>query len=253
MTRTIRRILFPILLAVCLTGCGLKNAPEVQDLFNLATRNRNHAEPARVHRRLQPIIEYYLNPEASDLTEVTVRETFDRWSEATHFEFVYKGRNRAGLRRDGKNTVSFLLKWPPELPIKHVAYCQNWFDQEGNIGESDIIFNMAVARFTTRRTRKPDSYYLEGLLSHEIGHMIGLSHIENIGSTHDTAENKSPASIRKVKKVESGTRAYDGLTGVAPPIYLMQPLLTIQDFAAFDGPDPQTIQAYRELYKAFLR
>ncbi|MCX7787746.1 MAG: hypothetical protein N2442_08600 [Spirochaetes bacterium] len=109
-------------------------------------------EIPKVHLRVHPRIEYYLNEESSDLTEVTVRETFDRWSEATHFKFVYKGRNRASLWRDGKNTIAFLLKWPPEVPMKHVVYCQNCLDKNRNIVELDIIFNMAVALFTTRRT-----------------------------------------------------------------------------------------------------
>lgn len=134
---------------------------------------------AAVHLRKEPRIEYYLNKEASDLTEITVRETFERWSKVTHFDFVYKGKHRAGLRKDGKNTVSFLVKWPNEIPIGHVAYCKNWYDRKGNIIESDIILNMAIARFTTLRTNKPDSYYIEGVLSHEIGHMIGLDHIKD--------------------------------------------------------------------------
>ena len=128
------------------------------------------------HLRKETRVEYYLNKEANDLTEVTVRETFERWGKATGFDFVFKGRNTAGLEKDGKNTVSFLLKWPPEIPIGKVAYCMNWYDSAGNIVESDIIFNMAIAKFTTLRTNKPDSYYIEGVLSHEIGHLLGLEH-----------------------------------------------------------------------------
>jgi predicted Zn-dependent protease len=45
--------------------------------------------------------------------------------------------------------------------------------------EADIIFNNQIARFTTIPTNLPDSYYLEGVLSHEIGHMIGLDHIDS--------------------------------------------------------------------------
>ncbi len=145
------------------------------------------------HLRKESRVEYYLNTEANDLTEVTVRETFERWGKASRFEFVYKGRNRAGLEKDGKNTVSFLLKWPPEIPIGKVAYCRNWYDRDGNIVESDIIFNMAIAKFTTLRTKKPDSYYIEGVLAHEIGHMIGLDHIEDDESVmrHLSSANES--------------------------------------------------------------
>jgi Zn-dependent protease with chaperone function len=140
------------------------------------------AAAAEVHIRTGPRVEYYLNKEANDLTEITVRETFERWGEVTHFDFVYMGRHRAGLRKDGKNCVSFLVKWPPEVPIGKVGYCRNWYDRKGNIIESDIIFNMMIARFTTLRTNMPDAYYIEGVLAHEIGHMIGLGHIASDSS-----------------------------------------------------------------------
>lgn len=182
-------------------------------------------------------IEYYLNKEASDLTEITIRETFERWGEATHFEFVYKGRHRAGIHRDGKNTVSFLIKWPPEVPIKHVAYCQNWYDNEGNIIESDIIFNMAIARFTTHRTNTPSSYYIEGLLTHEIGHMIGLSHVLE-SKTQDSDSLNTGNSDGSSVSSRSGVQSC-----------VMKQLLTIEDSASFLGPDSRTIQAYQELYR----
>lgn len=130
-------------------------------------------------RRESNIIEYYLNPDANEASEEAVKEAFLIWDEATSFTFVYKGRHRAGLKRDGKNTVSFLLTWPEDVPRGKTAYCRNWYNRRGNIVESDIIFNMSLARFTTRKTNTPDSYYIEGVLSHEIGHMLGLGHIDS--------------------------------------------------------------------------
>jgi len=132
-----------------------------------------------IHLRTDPVVFYYLNKEANELTETAVRKTFARWDDATHFRFVYKGRRRAGLRRDGKNTVSFLTRWPSKVPAGKVGYCKNWYNRKGEIVESDIIFNMVIAKFTTLETRKLYSYYIEGVLAHEIGHMIGLEHIDS--------------------------------------------------------------------------
>ena len=131
------------------------------------------------HRWRQPSITYYVNKEASILSETTIRTVFDEWSKRTPLKFVYGGRHRAGLHRDGKSTVSFVTRWPEELPISMAAYCRCWYDRQGSIVEADIIFNNQVARFTTKTTNLPDSYYLEGVLSHEIGHMIGLDHINS--------------------------------------------------------------------------
>ena len=121
-------------------------------------------------------IGFYLNEEANQLSETVIRESFQRWGKATHFTFVYKGRHRAGLRKDGKNTVSFLVRRPEEVPIDKTAWCRKWYYRDGNIVEADIILNQQIARFTTLRTNKPDSYFLEGVIVHEIGHLLGLSH-----------------------------------------------------------------------------
>jgi hypothetical protein len=131
------------------------------------------------HRWRQPSITYYVNKEANMLSETTIRMVFDDWSNRTPLKFTYGGRHRAGLHRDGKNTVSFVTRWPADLSISLAAYCRCWYDRQGDIVEADIIFNSQVARFTTKTTNLPDSYYLEGVLSHEIGHMIGLDDIDS--------------------------------------------------------------------------
>ncbi|HOO72198.1 MAG TPA: hypothetical protein PK926_10590, partial [Spirochaetota bacterium] len=60
------------------------------------------APPPGPHRWQETTIGFYLNKEANLLTETVVREGFQNWGEKTHFTFVFKGRNRAGLKKDGK-------------------------------------------------------------------------------------------------------------------------------------------------------
>ncbi len=131
------------------------------------------------HRWRQTRVTYYINREANLLSETTIRLEFEEWSRRTPLTFVYGGRNWAGLHRDGRNTISFVTRWPADLPISKAAYCRCWYDRRGNIVEADIVFNNQIARFTTKMTNVPDSYYLEGVLSHEIGHMIGLGHVDS--------------------------------------------------------------------------
>lgn len=138
---------------------------------------KNKAEV--IHRWQTETIGFYLNKEANLLTETAVKKAFQEWQNQTHFIFTYEGRNIAGLKKDGKNSVSFLIKWPKNIPLNKVAWCQNWYDKKGNIIESDIIFNMTITRFTTLESNTPNSYYIEGVLIHEIGHMLGLDHIQS--------------------------------------------------------------------------
>jgi len=112
-----KKLLLLIFLSTILFSCSKNNMPDVP------------------HRWQNTDIDFCLNKEANILTEIVVRETFQNWGEKTLFSFHYKGRNRAGLRKDGKNTVSFLIKWPEDIPINKVAYCKNWYDRKGNIIE----------------------------------------------------------------------------------------------------------------------
>jgi hypothetical protein len=150
------------LLCLCLLGC----AP-------------NH--PPGPHLLRSRSVSYYLNAEANEISEAAVRATFEDWSRRTPVSFAYAGRNRAGIRRDGRNTVSFMSKWPRDLPQK-TAYCKCWYDARGNTVEADIVLNCELARFTTKATNSLDSYYVEGVLSHEIGHMLGLEHRDEAAS-----------------------------------------------------------------------
>jgi len=151
---------------------GLALAPVLLVALSACSGPAREAGPPAWRQRVIP---YYINVEANAVSERAIRGEFDEWSRQTPLTFVYAGRNAAGLRRDGKNTVSFLLHWPSTLPQK-TAYCQQWDDRAGHIVEADIVFNCSLARFTTNATARPDSYRLEGVLSHEIGHLLGLGH-----------------------------------------------------------------------------
>jgi predicted Zn-dependent protease len=149
-----------------------------------------------VHRREEHTIEYYLNPEANELTETAVQTAFHNWQKISHFTFVHKGRNHAGIIKDGKNTVSFLTRWPHEIGVTKIAWCQHWYDDQGTIVESDIILNMTLTKFTTLHTNSKNAYYIEGVLVHEIGHMLGLDHIDSASSVMKENSSQEESFLR---------------------------------------------------------
>ncbi|MBI9099213.1 MAG: hypothetical protein JEY91_12080, partial [Spirochaetaceae bacterium] len=69
-------------------------------------------------------IEYYINQEANPATVKAVKYGFEIWQKEIDKTFSYVGTNIAGLKKDGKNTISFLVKWPSSVPPHHIAYCR---------------------------------------------------------------------------------------------------------------------------------
>lgn len=155
------------------------------------------------------VIYYYINYNANEESQIAVLRAFKIWEDAmdNKIKFVYKKRNRAGIIRDNKNTVSFIKVFPKNINQTNIAYCHNWYKNK-KIIESDIIFNMSLVKWTTYDKKKDDSYCIEGILLHEIGHMLSLGHIDCEGSIMKQRQSISDSykikidncTIDKIKK-----------------------------------------------------
>ncbi|HPO49352.1 MAG TPA: matrixin family metalloprotease [Spirochaetota bacterium] len=126
-------------------------------------------------------IGFYINSEANIESINAVKNSFSIWENAQNHKvkFTYKGRNKAGIIRDGKFTVSFLREFPKWVDQSYIGYCHKWFDKNGNLIESDIILNMSLTNWGTKDNPKENSYCIEGIVIHEIGHFLGFEHTEN--------------------------------------------------------------------------
>jgi hypothetical protein len=156
-------ICFTVVSLLSITGCSTHDGPAVWK---------------------ETVIPLYLNREANSKSEECLVECIDEWNRVLdgRISFSYAGRNRAGLRRDSKNTVSFLVTWPRRVKDSYIGYAYNW-KRSGVIRESDIILNQYLYKFTVQPEKVDNGYfYLKAILLHEMGHVLGLDHTDDPAS-----------------------------------------------------------------------
>jgi hypothetical protein len=147
-------------------------------LFGCA-REKLGPPPPGLHKRASLSISYFLDRGTSDALELGVRQSFQLWSDATMFKFVYGGRTAVRVARDGRNEIVLMTRWPNELPIGKAAWCQVYLDDAGQIAEADILLNAQAFSFTTAREAKLGSLYVEDVLAKAIGASLGIGLGEN--------------------------------------------------------------------------
>jgi hypothetical protein len=144
--------------------------------------------PSRWERGRIPVA-WYLNENGSrdlgiDRTETAVQASFDTWQDVDccYIAFDYRGRSsRTANGGDGSNVVSWSESgW--YYGGSAIAVTSDWFGY-GTIEEADIDCNGVYMSWDTSGTGGVDT---QSILTHEIGHFLGLGDLYDGGHASST-------------------------------------------------------------------
>src|SRR5207249_8148431 len=143
---------------------------------------------------------------ASDFA--SVQASFQTWEniQGANIKFAFKGTTPAEtVAHDGLNIVTFTDTSAP-LGSSTIAATFSYFRTENGqtvFDESDIAFNPAIEFSTSGESNKFD---IQSVLTHEIGHFLGLDHSALVSSV------MVPFGVPS--QLDQRTLAYDDIAGV---------------------------------------
>jgi hypothetical protein len=143
-----------------------------------------------------------------------VQAAFQTWQNvpAANIQFNYKGTTSvANAGFDGINLVTFVDSSVP-LGTTTIAVTLSYYGavkgSDGTIQfgteEADIVFNTAAFPFST--SAETGKYDIQGVITHEIGHFVGLDHAAMVSSV------MVPFAV--ASQLDQRTLSYDDIAGV---------------------------------------
>lgn len=184
-------------------------------------------------------IRYFINdqgyPGVSNGSEFdAIHEAFNTWQsvEQTSIAFEFAGTTGIGRAgRDDQNIVSFVDDQSP-LSSSTIAATFTYFRVVGSsitAAEADIVFNPAF-RFST--TIEPGRFDVQGVMTHEIGHLLGLDHSGMVSSV------MTPFGAIGVP--DQRVLSYDDIAGIREvyPLPLLRPIVGMVSGRVLSGDQP---------------
>lgn len=161
-----------------LQGCGMQPKPEKSCNFVMNSFNQRVSWAPSV-----PVVLYVHESVPTDAIP-TIQDAMDKWN--TRFgrnllvlgTGVVSGENRPV--RDGRNVIYWMLNWDEALRFREQARTTIlWSDK--NLFEADMMIN-ANQPLDWSDIPSIGKIDLESLMVHELGHVMGLAHVEGKGT-----------------------------------------------------------------------
>lgn len=112
---------------------------------------------------------------------------------------------------DGVNTVFFSEEWPGNRDQLALTYTHR---RNGVIVEADLAINVAHHRFAVGDDDHPSAFDLQNLIVHELGHVLGLPHLEEADAS--MFDRILPGETKKRDLDEADLAALEALYVVRP-------------------------------------
>jgi len=136
-----------------------------------------------------PSVQYWLRSEDAPpvgiaTLERTVMDSFGSWTAPTcsYLSLAYGGVTSAGVQPDdGYNTVTWIEDWtfrglsPDVAATTDITFSRSSDGGEWRIADADILLNGRHYEWTTG-AESPDARDIRAVITHEVGHLVGLLH-----------------------------------------------------------------------------
>jgi len=133
-------------------------------------------------------VKFYIHESVPVEFRSVIESSMKKWEQATGrelFQIVSKGYSGPDSpRQDGLNIIYWLKTWDPNRSTEQGRTSVYWIGNE--IREADIRINAFNFTYYIDRPKYSRDVHFESLMIHELGHVLGLKHIDDGASVMGT-------------------------------------------------------------------